>query len=353
MTAISRQLQRGHFFYSAMDETRFSCFLVEKDATGNVHRGLTQRSTADLPPGDVLVRVAWSSLNYKDALACQAHPGVVRKLPHVPGIDAAGTVVESSAPQFRPGDAVVITGNELGAGQWGGWAEYVRVPADWIVRIPEGLSLKESMILGTAGFTAAQCVHAIQLNGVTPDAGEIVVTGATGGVGCLAVKLLAKLGYSVVAVTGKSQLQPRLYEWGASRILSRQEAINPSDRPLLSAFWAGAVDTVGGAMLATIIRETKPYGVVSACGLVGGTELDLTVHPFILRGVALAGISSATLPLDRRAEIWRKLSHDWRLEELEKLTTTIRLFEAEQYVQRILKGEIVGRTVIQISGAGF
>src|SRR5436309_12682965 len=187
-----------------MTDKSFRCFLVEKDAAGNVRRGVTERSIADLPPGDVLVRVEFSSLNYKDALASQGHPGVVRKLPHVPGIDAAGTVAESADPRFKPGDPVVVTGYELGAGQWGGWAEYVRVPADWIVPLPHGLSLKESMALGTAGFTAAQCVQAIVLNGVTPDAGEILVTGATGGVGCLAIKLLAKLGYSAVAVTGKS-----------------------------------------------------------------------------------------------------------------------------------------------------
>jgi acrylyl-CoA reductase (NADPH) len=332
-----------------MNDTQFSCFLVEKDAEGKVHRGIAQRITAELPAGEVLVRVAWSSLNYKDALACQAHPGVVRKLPHVPGIDAAGTVIESSVSQFKPGDSVVITGNELGAGRWGGWAEYVRVPADWIVPLPEGLTLRDTMILGTAGFTAAQCVHAIALNGVTPDAGEIIVTGATGGVGCVAVKLLAKLGYSVVAVTGKSHLTGELYQWGASRVLKREDAVNTSDKPLLSAFWAGGVDTVGGQTLATIIRETKPYGVVAACGLVGGTDLNLTVHPFILRGVTLAGISSATLPFERRTEIWRKLSHEWRLEGLEELTTTIHLPEVEPYVQRILKGEVVGRTVISLA----
>jgi acrylyl-CoA reductase (NADPH) len=222
------------------------------------------------------------------------------------------------------------------------------VAAEWVVPLPEGLSLKEAMILGTAGFTAAQCVHAIVLNEVTPDAGEIVVTGATGGVGCIAVKLLAKLGYPVVAVSGKSHLKARLYEWGAGRVLSREEAVSKSDKPLLSAFWAGAVDTVGGATLATIIRETKPYGVVSACGLVGGTDLNLTVHPFILRGVTLAGIGSAILPYDRRLEIWRKLSHEWRLDGLEELTTTIGLADVEPYVERILKGEIVGRTVVQI-----
>lgn len=332
-----------------MSETSFSCFLVEKDDAGKVHRGVAQRAVTDLPSGETIVRVAYSSLNFKDALAAQGHPGVVRKLPHVPGIDAAGVVVESSDRRFQAGQPVVITGFELGAAQWGGWSQLVRVPADWIVPLPEGMSLKETMVLGTAGFTAAQCVQAIVLNGVTPDAGEILVTGATGGVGCIAVKLLAKLGYSVVAVTGKEQLKPRLYEWGAGRVLSREEAVSKSDKPLLSAFWAGGVDTVGGATLATIIRETKPYGVVSACGLVGGTDLALTVHPFILRGVTLAGISSSLLPHERRVEIWRKLSQEWRLAGLDALTTTIGLGDLDPYVQRILKGEIVGRTVVDLT----
>jgi acrylyl-CoA reductase (NADPH) len=327
----------------------FDCFLVEKDAAGNVERGVARRLQADLPRGDVLVRVQYSSLNYKDALAAQAHPGVVRKLPHVPGIDAAGTVAESSDPRFKPGDAVVITGYELGAGQWGGWSQYVRVPADWIVPLPAGLTLKESMIIGTAGFTAAQCVHAIQLNDVKPADGEIVVTGATGGVGCLAVKLLAKLGYTVVAVTGKPQLEARLKEWGASRIIGRGDVLNTADRPMLAARWAGAVDTVGGDTLATIVRETKPYGVVAACGLVGGANLPLTVHPFILRGVTLAGIGSALLPYDRRLEIWNKLSGAWRLDGLESLATTVSLLQLEEQIQRILRGEIVGRTLVQLT----
>jgi putative YhdH/YhfP family quinone oxidoreductase len=325
------------------------CFLVEKDPAGKVTRGVTTRPLADLPAGDVLVRVHYSSLNYKDALAAQAHPGVVRKLPHVPGIDAAGMVVESESPQFAPGQEVVITGYDLGAAQWGGWAEYVRVPAGWVVPLPVGLSLKEAMIYGTAGFTAAQCVHAIQLNGVAPPDGEIVVTGATGGVGCLAVKLLAKLGYTVVAVTGKADLDGRLIEWGARRVVAREDVLKDNTKPLLAGRWAGAVDTVGGQTLATILRETKNYGVVAACGLVGGVDLPLTVHPFILRGVTLAGIGSAALPYDRRLEIWRKLSDLWRLEGLESLATTIGLDELEEYVKRILAGQIVGRTVVVTS----
>jgi putative YhdH/YhfP family quinone oxidoreductase len=331
-----------------MSNQSLRCFLVEKDTGGKARRGVTERLLTDLPPGEVLVRVQYSSLNYKDALASQGHPGVVRKLPHVPGIDAAGTIAESADARFKAGDPVVITGYELGAGQWGGWAEYVRVPADWIVPLPAGLSLKETMVLGTAGFTAAQCVQAIVLNGVAPGDGEILVTGATGGVGCLAVKLLAKLGYASVAVSGKANMTSRLYEWGAGRVLKREEAVNNTDRPLLSAFWAGAVDTVGGQTLTTIVRETKPYGVVAACGLVGGTDLKLTVHPFILRGVTLAGIGSALLPHDRRLEIWRKLSGEWRLDGLEALTTTIGLNDVEQYIERILNGEIVGRTLVQV-----
>jgi len=329
--------------------TSLACFLVEKDAAGNVQRGPAQRPLADLPSGDVLVRVHYSSLNYKDALAAQAHPGVVRKLPHVPGIDAAGGVVESSTPQFQKEQEVIVTGYELGAGQWGGWAEYVRVPAGWVVPLPAGLTLKETMILGTAGFTAAQSVAAIQTNGVSPSDGEVVVTGATGGVGCLAVKLLAKLGYSVVAVTGKTELHSRLKEWGAARVVGREEVVKDASKPLLGSRWAAAVDTVGGQTLATIIRETKNYGVVAACGLVGGTELPLTVHPFILRGVTLAGIGSAALPYDRRLEIWRKLSDLWRLEGLESLATTIELPQVESYIQRMLAGQIVGRTVVGLA----
>lgn len=332
-----------------MPTADFECFLVEKDEAGNLRRTVIRRSMAELPPGEVLIRVRYSSLNYKDALAAEAHPGVVRKLPHVPGIDAAGEVVESSAGQWRAGDEVIVTSYELGAGQWGGWGEYIRVPAEWVIGRPDGLSLREAMILGTAGFTAAQCVHAIQLNGVAPGDGEIVVTGSTGGVGCMAVMLLAKLGYSVVAVTGKKEMEERLRIWGAARVISRQEVVSESPKPLLAGRWAGGVDTVGGNTLATILRETKNYGVVSACGLVGGTDLPLTVHPFILRGVTLAGISSQNLPPDRRNEIWRKLAADWKPDHLEDAATEIRLSQAEAYVEKILKGAVAGRTVIRIS----
>jgi putative YhdH/YhfP family quinone oxidoreductase len=334
-----------------MEPGSLRCFLVQRDSQGNLQRGITHRNLEDLPPGDVLIRVAWSSLNYKDALACQAHPGIVRKLPHVPGIDAAGTVVESRDARWKPGQEVIVTGYELGAGQWGGWAEYVRVPADWVVPLPEGLSLREAMILGTAGFTAAQCADALLRNGLCPSHGPIVVTGATGGVGSLAVKLLARLGFTVSAVTGKAHQAPRLVRWGATQVLDRSAVLDTSDKPLLSARWAGGVDTVGGPTLATLVRQTKPYGVVAACGLVGGTDLHLTVHPFILRGVILAGIGSAMLPYERRLEIWRKLSGTWRIPDLEEVATVVTLDKLEGAVEQILRGEIVGRVLVDLQAS--
>jgi putative YhdH/YhfP family quinone oxidoreductase len=332
--------------------TTFHCFYVENDAAGNLVRGVRELPRENLPAGDVLVRVEYSSLNYKDALAAGGHPGVVRNLPHVPGIDAAGVIEESTASHLHKGQRVVITGYDLGAGRWGGWSEYVRVPADWIVALPAGLSLQEAMILGTAGFTAAQCVLALQTNGIEPGSGEVVVTGATGGVGSLAVKLLAQLGYHVVAVTGKSHLGSQLRAWGARQIIGRDEVLNTSTKPLLSSRWAAAVDTVGGQTLTTLIRQTKDYGVVAACGLVGGIDLPLTVHPFLLRGVILAGIASAALPHDRRLGIWDRLSGPWRIEGLADLATEVPLAGLEEKIQQILKGEIVGRTVVRV-GAIF
>ena len=331
-----------------MNGNRFTCYLVEKDSAGELRQSRTTRSLSDLPAGEVLIRVRYSSLNYKDALATRATKGIVQRLPHVPGIDLAGEVAESTSPRFKVGQPVIVTGYELGAGLWGGWSQFARVPEGWVVPLPEGLSPFECMALGTAGFTAAQCVNAIQVNGVAPEAGEVVVTGATGGVGCLAVLLLARLGYQVVAVTGKREQEAQLRQWGAQRVIDRSEVHDATDRPLLSGRWGSAVDTVGGQTLTTLIRETKNYGVVAACGLVGGTELPLTVHPFILRGVTLAGIGSAALLYDRRLEIWRKLSHEWRLENLEHVATTIRLEQLDEYVATMFRGGIVGRTVVEL-----
>jgi putative YhdH/YhfP family quinone oxidoreductase len=320
--------------------------MVRKDAEGKVVAGVEQTTLDDLPAGDVLIRVAYSSLNYKDALATQAHPGVVRKLPHIPGIDCAGTVEQSGSPDYRTGDEVLVTGYELGAGHWGGYAEFVRVPAEWIVRLPKGLTLRDAMIYGTAGFTAAQCVAAIIARGIGPDRGSVVVTGATGGVGSIAVAILVKLGYKVEAVTGKPEQHDWLRRLGADKILSRQDVLDETDRPLLSARWAAAVDTVGGRPLATILRSLDHRGCVAACGLVAGVELNTTVYPFLLRGITLAGIDSAKCPRPERLGIWQKLAGPWRIAQLNDIAEEIKFDELPDRVQKILAGQIVGRTIV-------
>ncbi len=325
------------------------CLMVQRDEVGGVSVGVETIAVADLPPGDVLISVAYSSLNYKDALACQAHPGVVRKLPHVPGIDAAGEVVESAVVGFQPGDKVLVTGYELGTSHWGGYAEYIRVPSDWVVAMPAGLSVETAMAFGTAGFTAAQCVAALQHHGIQPGDGEVVVTGASGGVGSLSIAILAKLGYQVAAVTGKPEQASLLRELGASQILSREDASDDSEKPLLPARWIGAIDTVGGNTLGTLLRSMKHRGCVAACGLAAGHDLPLTVYPFILRGVTLAGIDSAQCPRDSRLQIWQRLATDWQIDGLENLTRKIALADVPREAEAMLAGKTFGRTLVQPS----
>jgi putative YhdH/YhfP family quinone oxidoreductase len=320
--------------------------MVRKDAAGNVAAKIETITRADLPQGDVLIRVAYSSLNFKDALATQAHPGVVRSLPHIPGIDCAGTVEESSSPSFKPGDEVLITGYDLGAGHWGGFAAFVRVPADWIVPLPKGLTVRDAMIYGTAGFTAAQCVTAIIDRGIRPERGSVVVTGATGGVGSLAVAILAKLGYEVDAVTGKAEHHDWLRKLGAKKMLGRNDIVDETDRPLLAARWAAAVDTVGGNPLATLLRSVDYRGCVAACGLVAGIDFKTSVYPFILRGITLAGIDSAKCPRPERMEMWQKLSGPWHVTQLDDIVDEIMLDELPDRVAKILAGKIVGRTIV-------
>lgn len=327
--------------------TSFPAYVVRKDTAGRVTARVERLTVDDLPAGEVLIRVAYSSLNYKDALASQGHPGVVRTLPHVPGIDCAGTVEESTSPDYRPGDQVIITGYDLGSGHWGGYAGFVRVPAEWIVPLPSGLTLRDTMIYGTAGFTAAQCVAAIIARGIEPNRGPVVVTGSTGGVGSIAVAILAKLGYEVEAVTGKREHHDWLRKLGARTILDRNEVSDDSDRPLLRSRWAAAVDTVGGKPLATILRSTGHRGCAAACGLVAGTDLPMTIYPFILRGVTLAGIDSANCPRPERLEMWKKLSRPWRIDQLDSLADEITLDKLPDRIQKILAGQIVGRTIVR------
>jgi putative YhdH/YhfP family quinone oxidoreductase len=330
--------------------TAFTAYVVRKSAESGAIAANVEEITSDaLPPGDVLIRVAYSSLNYKDALACQGHPGVVRNFPHVPGIDAAGVVETSQSFDFQPGDEVIVTGYELGSGHWGGFAEYVRVPAAWIVPRPVGLTLRESMIIGTAGFTAAQAVQAIRQREISAGSGPIAVTGATGGVGTIAVAILSQLGYEVVAVTGKPQAADFLRDLGASQVVGREEVTDRTDRPLLSARWAASVDTVGGDILSTVIRQTDHRGCVTACGLVAGTDLDLTVFPFILRGITLAGIDSAKCPMPERRDVWARLASEWKLADLERIACDISIQELPEQVEAILQGQVQGRTVVRIA----
>jgi putative YhdH/YhfP family quinone oxidoreductase len=327
----------------------FVAYVVEEKAGRFV--GRVGELTADrLPEGDVTIEVSHSSLNYKDALAATGQNKIAASYPHVPGIDAAGVVVESRSRDFAEGDRVLVTGYDLGGLRFGGWSRYVRVPADWVVPLPAGLTPQEAMAIGTAGFTAAMSLAAIERNGGRPDRGPAIVTGATGGVGCLAVNLLAQGGYEVAAVTGKADARDFLRELGATRILAREEArLNDErPRPLLKGTWGAAVDTVGGSTLAYLLRSMTQGGAIAVCGLVGGTEFAGTVIPFLLRGVKMLGIDSAHHPMEARRELWRRLATDWKPRGLEKLTETIPLSGLPAAIERILKGGVRGRIVVEI-----
>lgn len=332
---------------SAVQEV-FRCLMVEKDSeTSTPQLGVRTLRTAELPQGDVTLRVHYSSLNYKDALAASGHRGVVRRLPHIPGIDAAGTVVSTQCEQIAVGDSVLVTGYDLGQGHWGGWSELVRVPSDWVVPLPSGLTLRESMILGTAGFTAAQSIAALQRNEVLPGDGPIVVTGASGGVGSMAVRMLARLGYKVVGISGKPNIHDQLLAFGAAEVLDRNALIDQSGKPMLSATWAGAVDTVGGPLLETLIKTTGYGGCVTTCGLVAGDALELSLFPFLLRGISLCGIASADCPRNKRERIWQLLADAWKPGDLNALVNEVALEEVPAQVHEILGGNIAGRTLVR------
>lgn len=327
-----------------MSETH-PCYLVRETPDGP-RAAVEAIAIDDLPPGDVLLEVQYSSLNYKDALAARGHKGVAPRLPHVPGIDCAGVVAESDSPRFERGDEVLITGYDLGGAHWGGYCARVRAPADWVVPMPEALTARGAMIYGTAGFTAAQCVAAVTER-VPPAAGDVLVTGASGGVGVFAVAILAKLGYRVTASTGKAEHESTLRELGAAAVVDRGAVADDSSRPMLPARWAAAVDTVGGAPLAAVVRSTGYRGVVAACGLVGGDELPLTVYPFLLRGVTLAGIDSAKCPAEPRREVWRRLAGPWRVDLPDALVTTVNLDGLGERIETILAGGVAGRTLVR------
>ena len=329
--------------------TSFRAFRVEKTENRQFPRSIVELDSAGLPPGELLIDVAYSSLNYKDALSATGNPGVSRNFPHTPGIDAAGTVRESQSEAFAVGDEVIVIGFDLGMNTAGGFAEKIRVPAAWAVPMPAGLDLRASMILGTAGFTAALCVHKLEAFGMTPDGGPVLVTGATGGVGSVAVKLLAQLGYEVHAVTGKPDQHDFLAGLGAKELMSREDALKGAERPLGRPTWGGVVDTVGGDILVNGVKSLRYGASLAACGLVASPDIPATVLPFILRHVNLLGIDSVELPLPQKAEIWNKLAGVWQLDGLEGLVAPLALATLSDAIDRILAGKMVGRGLVDLS----
>lgn len=330
-----------------MSKETFRALVVSEEPDGNFHREIKERELSTLPDHEVLINVHYSSLNYKDALSATGNKGVTQNFPHTPGIDAAGVVEYSKDDRFKEGDKVIATSFDLGQNTSGGFGEYIRVPGDWIVPLPEGLSLRESMIYGTAGFTAAYGVYKLMQNNTKPGQGKVLVTGATGGVGSLAVALLAKAGYEVVAATGKMEQQAFLEKLGAANIIHRESVYPQSNKPLLSGNWKGALDTVGGEMLDAVIRQTKHNGTVACCGNVLGHALNTSIYPFILRGVSLMGIDSGMCLMPMRRKIWDLLAGDWKLDILEEISSECTLDDLEEEIQKILKGRQVGRTILK------
>lgn len=330
--------------------TQCKCWVIQTgDDAGPIE--LSNRAVTDPGENEIQIQVEFSSLNYKDALAATGHPGVALTSPLIPGIDAAGLVVKSNCSSFAEGSRVIVGQEPFGTSHDGGWAELINVPANWAVPLPSTMSSLEAMAYGTAGFTAAQSVLALQMHSIKPESGPIIVTGATGGVGLTAVMLLKKLGYQVTAVTGKEDKHELLTQLGADEILGRGEIIDESSRPLLKGRFAGAVDTVGGKILSTVLRSTKRGGCVTACGLVAGADLQTTVYPFILRGITLQGIDSAGIDHESRTQIWSKLAADWSLPELTDHSDTIDMEQVPTAVEKILAGKIFGRTIIKVNPA--
>jgi putative YhdH/YhfP family quinone oxidoreductase len=326
----------------------FKAMVVSETAEKTFVREIRQRALSDLPAGELIIEVKYSSLNYKDALSASGNKAVTRKYPHTPGIDAAGVVVDSTTKAVGVGEEVIVTGFDLGVNTSGGFGQFISIPSGWAVKPPQGLSLRDSMGYGTAGLTAALCVLRLMAGGLTKDSGEVLVTGATGGVGSVAVRILAKLGFNVVAATGKASEHDFLTGIGAKTIISREEANDTSGRPLQKGRWAGVVDTVGGNILATALKTAKYGGLVAACGNAMSAELNFSVFPFILRGVSLLGVDSVEIPMRARQMAWSKLAGEWRV-DLAPIISEVSLEELNPKIDQILKGGIRGRVIVDLS----
>jgi acrylyl-CoA reductase (NADPH) len=332
-----------------MDNTTFHALVVRETEQGFISQ-VEERTIADLPAGDVLIRVRYSSLNYKDALSANGNRGVTRQYPHTPGVDALGEVVESADPAFKPGDWVITCGYDLGMNTPGGYGQYIRVPANWVLPLPAHADPFETMVLGTAGFTAALSLYRLEQAGMTPDKGDVLVTGATGGVGSVAVALLAHAGYRVVASTGKLEKSAMLQELGAAEVIGRNVFEEGTEKALLKQRWAAVVDTVGGPILAHAIKSTVANGWVTTCGNVASPNLSITVYPFILRGVSLLGVDAANTPIELRREILAKMLTSWRVSLPPSMVTVTDLAGLPEQIKRTLRGEQVGRVVVDLWG---
>jgi len=325
----------------------FDALLLTQDEHKHTQAQLTQVSTEQLPAGEVTVKVEYSSLNYKDGLAITGRSPVVRSWPMVPGIDFVGTVEASEDDRYQPGDAVVLTGWGVGEAHWGGMAKTARVKADWLVPLPKGISAPQSMMIGTAGLTAMLCVMALEEGGVEPG-GEVLVTGASGGVGSVSVSLLAKLGYRVVAVSGRDENTTLLQALGAERVVARSALLEDKLRPLDKQLWAGAIDTVGSQLLAKVLTHIQYSGTVAACGLAGGFDLPSTVMPFILRNIRLQGVDSVMCPFERRQQAWQRLAELLPESFYQQACETISLNQVTEYAERIVKGQVTGRVLVKV-----
>ena len=322
--------------------------LVLSQTDDKTEKRVMELGVDDLPEGDVLVRVEYSDVNYKDGMIVNGIGGLVRQYPHVPGIDFAGVVEESYHSRFKSGDKVVLTGWRVGEVHWGGYAQKARVNGDWLVALPDALSTRQAMAVGTAGLTSMLCVKALESNGITPKAGPVLVTGAAGGVGSIAVAILARLGYSVAASTGREALHGYLKSLGATEIVARAELAEVSKRPLEKEIWAGAVDTVGSTTLARVLAQLKYNGSVAACGLAAGPKLETTVIPFLLRGITLLGIDSVMQSYENRVATWDRIASDLPHDKLEEMTEVIGLEDVGKAAAEILAGQVRGRLVVEL-----
>ena len=327
----------------------FRALVVDKAEDGTVSQQVSELDDDRLPEADVTVAVEHSTLNYKDGLCIHAQGGLVRKFPHVPGIDFAGTVEASDSPAFNPGDRVVLTGWRVGEVWWGGHATRARVRSDWLVKLPEGLDTRRAMAVGTAGFTAMLAVMALERQGLRPGEGPVLVTGAAGGVGSVATAILARLGHEVAAVTGRPEQEGYLKDLGAARIVPRAELAEAPSKPLESETWAGCIDAVGGTMLARVLTQMKYGSSVAAVGLAGGAKLPATVVPFLLRGINLLGIDSVMQPRPNRVEAWSRIARDLPLEKLDEMVSTATLADLPKLGREILEGRVRGRVVVDVN----